>query len=354
MLIRALLLAIVVTCSACASFGRQKQRHPDAIAIMAYNSENLFDTLQDKDREDFTFLPLKLKGSKEHTDFCNKQSGSRRDECLNMDWNEDVLSTKLDRLANVILSVNDGKGPDILILEEVENIHVLKLLNERLKERKFSEVILIEGPDIRGIDIGMMSRFPQIAPAQLHKIAFQPKTEDDKEWMARSRGILHSQFRLPSGQPIHVFGVHFPSQANPTYWREQAIDTLNGLLDSLPKGSLAVGGGDFNISAEEDTKVGLFRDRIRSHWLVSHYMGCGNCHGSHNYKGSWSFLDALIFSKDFSPDGNGAMKVDPDSINVINESRFQKTTFQTPARFNENRAEGVSDHFPIYGEIVPR
>lgn len=353
MKIRFLLLAIIATCSACANLNQRASR-PQAVSLMAYNSENLFDTLQDKDREDYTFLPLKLKGGKEHTDFCNKQSGSRRDECLHMDWNDEVLDTKLDRLAHVILSVNGGKGPDILILEEVENIHVLNMLNNKLGERKFSEVILIEGPDLRGIDVGMMSRFPQIAPAQLHKIAFQPKTEDDKEWMARSRGILHSQFRLPTGAPLHVFGVHFPSQANPTYWREQAIDTLNGLLDSLPKGSFAVGGGDFNISAEEDSKYGLFRDKIRSHWLVSHYIGCGKCTGSHNYRGSWSFLDALIFSKNFAPDGDGALQVDTQSINVINDSRFQKTTFQTPARFNENRAEGVSDHFPIYGEFFPR
>ncbi|MGE0762163.1 MAG: hypothetical protein AB7N80_02680, partial [Bdellovibrionales bacterium] len=126
------------------------------------------------------------------------------------------------------------------------------------------------------------------------------------------------------------------------------------LQAKLPATELAIAGGDFNISAEEDARTNLYRSRLQQKWLVSHYIGCGDCAGTHNYRGSWSFLDALLFSPNMGPGGTSRWQVDPKSIHVFKEGRYQTSRYMTPARFDENKPVGVSDHYPLLGEIVLR
>jgi len=346
------LVLFIVSCSTTPKAYGPKD---NAVTVMAYNVENLFDTQQDANREDYTFLPLRIKQTEDHRIQCQSVASSfRRRECLGMDWNENILNTKLSRLADVIQQVNNGHGPDVLIMPEVENINALHLLNRHLKKAGYKEEILIEGPDLRGIDIGILSRLPQTEPAILHKIPFKPKSKGDAEWMARSRGILEATFRLPDQRKLTVFGVHLPSQANPTYWREQAIDYLNELKKSVPADHLIIAAGDFNITHEEDARSGLFRERVGQSWLISHYIGCGGCRGTHSYKGSWSFLDVLLFDKSMGMNGTSSWVVDFESIRVPTQSRYQTNSFMSPARFDERNPVGVSDHYPILAVIKPR
>ncbi len=349
-----LILGLMLLSSGCSTAPKPSAK-PGSVALMAFNVENLFDAQADAGREDFTYLPLSLKGSLAHRSNCAKQgSRSRISECLELDWNQDVVNRKLSRLADVILSVNEGKGPDVLIMEEVENFNILSQLNDNyLKMAGYKHVILIEGPDLRGIDIGMLSRLPLVGEAKLHRIEFKPKTEEDKTWMARSRGVLEATFKLPSNDLITALGVHFPSQQNPSYWREQAIDFLNHLKSQLPKDRMVFVGGDFNISSEEDSRLGFFRNRLGDKWLVSHYVGCGNCVGTHMYKGGWSFLDALLFPPAMRPGGTAPWHLDIGSIEVIRGGRYQSSSFGGPARFSADKSNGVSDHYPILARIYP-
>lgn len=349
-------LLMVFVFAGCTSAPKKAADPSQEVIVMSFNLENLFDTVPDEGREDATFISKTFKGTPQHRLTCAKQSSpSRMQECLEKDWNEAVLQKKMERLATVILGVNGGRGPDILITVETENLRVLKMLNEKyLEPAGYGSVVLLEGPDLRGIDIGMLSRFPVDGEAKLQLIEFQPKNDEDKEWMARSRGILQTTFKLPSGDLLTVMGVHFPSQANPTYWREQSIATLNKMKSQLPKDRLVIAAGDFNISAEEDNREGLYRDNIGKEWLVSHYIGCRGCDGTHNYRGGWSFLDAILFSPNFGPQGSAPWQVDGNSVQVVKNSRFQTSVFNSPARFDENSPVGVSDHYPIKAKIVRR
>jgi hypothetical protein len=326
---------------------------------MAYNLENLFDTQHDPGTEDHSYLPLGKKQSEEHKRICNKiRNGKYKAECLDMDWNEKVLQRKMERLASVILQVNEGKGPDILIMEEIENMNVLTIFNEQhLKKAGYKTKILIEGFDKRGIDVAMLSRLEEFSPAQLHKIPYKGKDAEEQEWMDRSRGILQVNLWLPDKTKLSVFGVHFPSGSNPTYWRKQSVDHLNKLLKELPKDTLAVAGGDFNINSTEDGKHFLYEKDLADYWLVSHLVGCKGCIGSsyYHYKREWSFLDALTFHKDFHPkEGKANWYLDFDSISIANHSVYQKNRFMSPARFEENSPVGVSDHWPIFAVLKPR
>ncbi len=327
------------------------------ISVMTFNVENFFDTVDDADRDDETFLPLAYK--KAHPEVmakCDQMSNDYfKQECRDTDWSEQVFETKMTRIAEVVRNVNAGRGPDILSVVEVENINALTQLNERkLKDLGYQTVVLIEGPDTRGIDPGLLSRFPQWDKAQLHIVPYvNDKGQPDKQG-ARSRGILEVRLLLPDGTKVAYFVGHFPSQSNPSYLRKQAIAELNRLKANLPKDVVAIAGGDFNITAEEDLTTGYISKDLANNWLVSNIVGCKDCKGTEVYKRTWSFLDILAFSPLLDESrGTSAWALDTASITVPAPVRDHVNKFGEPQRF-EPPSLGVSDHWPVYAELYKR
>ena len=95
-------------------------------SAMTLNTQNLFDTVDDPKKNDKAYLPIELKKSQKHISSCQDiKVKSWKDECLYLDWDEDTKNTKLMNLANEIIKYNNS-GPDILALQEVENINILK------------------------------------------------------------------------------------------------------------------------------------------------------------------------------------------------------------------------------------
>ncbi len=84
------------------------QTENDTLFIASWNIENLFDTVDDEDKNDSEFLP---DGKKE--------------------WTQDKIDSKLVNLAKVIKWMNDEKGPDLLGVQEVEHQHLLDTLLQR-------------------------------------------------------------------------------------------------------------------------------------------------------------------------------------------------------------------------------
>lgn len=324
------------------------------VSIMTYNVENLFDTTHDEGKDDYTFLPLKLK--KTHPEYlaaCKKnQSPYRQKECLETDWSDEILETKLTRLAESIGQINNGQGPDIQILEEVENLHVLNMLADHLPAAAYTTRVLIEGPDFRGIDPAVLSRLPQWGTAEYHLIPFDPR-EEDEERAEHTRGILEVKLILPGGQRIAVFAVHLPAQENPPYLRKQAIRYLNELQSQVAADVIPIVGGDFNISADEDNRLGYYQNILRKKWLITHEIGCKNCEGTEYYRGSWSFFDALLFPPSMQEGlvGRASWRIDTASIRIPNDRLIQVSRSLTPAHFDETSPTGVSDHYPMYAEI---
>jgi endonuclease/exonuclease/phosphatase family metal-dependent hydrolase len=159
--------------------------------------------------------------------------------------------------------------------------------------------------------------------------------------------------KLPNGHTLHVFGVHFPSQANPSLIRAKALEQLIAILRTLPKEDLWIVGGDFNITGLEDDREGFVSKKLAGEGLVSHLVGCRKCKGTHNYRGVWDFLDILVFSPHFSPSRgpNSPVRLIKDSIWTPNSAANQLDRSGRPWRFDELNKAGVSDHLPIYAEF---
>lgn len=313
------------------------------LTVMTFNVENLFDTVHEEGKADQTYMPLSKKQGEAFQQTCENISSSfYRKQCLTLDWNEEVVKAKMRNLAATITQVNDGRGPDVLVLPEVENRQILeRLRKEYLSELGYQPALLLEGQDMRGIDVGLLTRLEVKSPPQLHNIPFHDIPE---EFTTKTRGILQVDLQTAQGQDLTVFGVHFPSQRQPTMMRKQGMEALRDLTKALPTDRLVIAAGDFNIIPSEEAELnGVLADG----WTSAHRSSCKGCKGTHYYgpKKEWSFLDMIWIH---APE---------DAWNVTNawvpsEAPGQKRTDGTPNRFSPKHGAGVSDHFPLAATLV--
>lgn len=351
----AALLAAVLLLPACARQNGERTEPPPAppsgetVSIMTFNVENLFDAEDDPGKNDRTYLPIEAKRNQEHRAACAQIDNPRwRDQCLNWNWDEEVVARKLAVVAEAILQVEDGRGPDIIALQEVENIAILERLRTGyLQAAGYRPAILIEGADDRGIDVAFLTRLEPIGEAELHPIPF---TGFPEERIADTRGILEATFRLPDGTALTGYAVHFPAPYHPYEMRVQGYRFLAALREGLPPGRPAFAAGDFNTPAREDREQDMLARYVRPTWEVGHEAGCpGFCPGTHYYgrEDSWSFLDMILWSN-----GNAGWTLVEDSARLAWETPAQMTEEGYPARFTMPGAEGVSDHLPLVVEIA--
>ncbi|MDB2447085.1 hypothetical protein N9W79_00510 [bacterium] len=325
----------------------ENKAYASEISFMTYNVENLFDSKDDDNKKDETFLPLKMK---KIDDLCSQVKSSwRKKECESLNWDQEVIDDKMKQLSKVILSYGNGRGADIVVLPEVENLSILKELNSRfLKKAGYVTVELVEGPDVRGIDIGVLSRFKKASASKLHPVVWAKASPKPKR---PTRSVLEVTLDIGSNQKASVFGVHFPSPSHSIEERKDAFDTLFKAAEKS-KSDLIVAAGDFNVTANEDSR--LYRAYSSSKWSVSHHVGCGDCLGTNYYKpygqkkakDSWSFLDAIAVSKD------SKYKFIPSSVAVWNTvDGMTKGPEKKPYRFNPESGKGYSDHFPLVAKF---
>ncbi|MEL7451407.1 MAG: endonuclease/exonuclease/phosphatase family protein, partial [Pseudomonadota bacterium] len=261
------------------------------VTVMTFNVENLFDAQDDAGKNDHAYLPVTLKSDAEHIAFCEAIEVDRwRRDCLELDWNEAAVDFKLRQLARTILQVNKGRGPDVIALQEVENARILtRLSQDYLQAAGYTEVVLIEGADVRGIDVAFLSRLPLAGEPMLHDVSVGEFREREGD----TRGILQATFTLPDGRSLTGFAVHFPAPYHPIEMRELAYDRLNQLRANVPSDHFVFAAGDFNTPSREMTETTIMDDRVRPFWQVAHEVGCEGCRGTNYWArgDSWSFLD---------------------------------------------------------------
>ena len=341
MTVKALLsIAAGLTLAACG--GEQPSVPP--VTIMTFNVENLFDNVDDPGKDDYTFLAIEDKQSDEHKALCAGIEVDRwREQCLSWDWSDAMIERKLAAVAAAILQVDDGRGPDIIALQEIENIGILeRLRTEYLADAGYLPSILIEGHDLRGIDVAFLSRLESHGEPSLRKIDFG---DADPVRVLDTRSILEATFILPDGELLTGFSVHFPAPFHPTGMRESAYLRLNELLAALPPGRSAFAAGDFNTTVVEDRERSMLERFARPYWTVAHEVGCEGCPGTSYYapRDDWSFLDMIFWRRG----ENTTWILRADSVQIANRGPSQTRENGTPWRFETPAGVGVSDHWPV-------
>ena len=320
----------------------------NSVTIMSFNVENLFDNNDDPKKIDNTFLALDDKQSDQHKTECGEIPVDRwRDQCLYWDWNDEIIDKKLRVIAAAILQVDDGRGPDIIALQEVENIAILeRLRKDYLGVANYRPAILIEGHDARGIDVAFLSRLPLADQAQLHPF---PKEGLDEKRYGDTRGILEATFLIPDGSLLTGFSVHFPAPFHPTEMRVTAYEQLNELKSRLPADRAVFAAGDFNTTSREDSEKNMLQRFARPLWTVVHDAGCVDCRGTQYYArdDSWSYLDMILWSPAKKSGEKATWSIRAGSFAIANGSPDQITADGGPARFEMPGGAGTSDHWPV-------
>ena len=313
------------------------EEKPTVISLMTYNVENLFDTKDDIGKDDKAFLPASMKRNVYHQGACQGIRVKKwREECLNLDWNEDAKNNKILNIVKVITSF-DSNGADIVAFQEIENVNVLKDLFKLLEPYGYKDHVLLEGKDYRGIDSAVVSKFP-IKQSKLHYVKFSPGLRKRD-----TRPILEAKIDI-FGTDLIVYSVHFPAPFLDAVLRKESFNSLEGLLNSHDDPAIAM--GDFNVTTEEELELNTFQDQSNI-WFVSHREGCEDCRGTYYYepKDDWSFLDVILVSK------GRKISFKANSIDVlINETNGLKNS-GIPKGFDAISMEGVSDHFPVIAKV---
>ena len=308
-----------------------------SFSVMTLNVNNLFDELDDPKKDDKAYLPIELKQTNKHINSCNRVPvNSWKNECLYLDWDTETKDAKLKNLARDIL-LYDETGPDILALQEVENINILEQLYRLLEPYGYIDLELLESKDYRGIDTAIISKF-EIIDSTLHYIKFSGEFEDKD-----TRPILDSTI-LINDKKIKVYNVHFPAGYHDVSMRIDSLNKLKNLLQTHKMPTVAL--GDFNVNTEEDSELFIYNDQ-EDLWDVAHLIGCADCKGTYyySYGKSWSFLDTIFVSKQRN------ISYDTDSIRLhITEHNAYKDSGK-PIRFNAKSKTGVSDHLPMVARI---
>ncbi len=356
-------LAVLVVLAAAA--WAQDQRR---VTLMAYNVENLFDTEDNPAREgDNTYLPLSQKGTPEHVALCerNNPPGGFRQECLNLDWNEQVLAKKIANLATVIGRF-EGGGPDILVLEEVENQQILNRLRLALPgAAAYVTAINLDDSPGRGINVAIMSKLPVAPgiPVVSTPINFPADvTQEGGQPCSSTRNLTAFTLQLPDGSPLTIFAVHMPAGGPAHPCRRFVAGQLVQQVGALPQSRMVVVAGDTNLNCGANDQQTI-KDTLPPVLFVPDEVNKGcRAPGSNFFPAQgWSFLDLIITNRSLlgNDQGGATWFADFGSFRtVITAPELQVQTDNSnrvsPRRFKPGDGTGTSDHWPVAIDLLRR
>ncbi|HAK45539.1 MAG TPA: hypothetical protein DCO79_06425 [Spirochaeta sp.] len=320
---RILFLIIVAAClmSSCDNGGTEEH-----LIIMSWNVQNLFDDVDN---------------GTEYREF---------DPGLG-DWNYDCFNRKASALADVITSSVAG-GPDVVLLQEIENDNALRHLNENCLKASSYSYRLFFPTENSAVGTGVLSRFP-VESANSHTVNCGGEV--------KGRNISMFQITLPeTGELMVIYINHWKSKlggAEETeIYRIAAAELLSDLirqrLDQQSVGILAA--GDFNESHDEFSRIGeayptaIIAGRLSGSEELELYnpWSDSECSGSYSYKSEWETIDQFFLSSEFF-DGEGW---DYSGFNTT-VLEFNSSSEGFPLGWQASTGAGCSDHFPILLEL---
>ncbi len=286
------------------------------ISLMFWNVENLFDQINDPIKKDDDFLPA---GSKRYT------------------WRSFRL--KVEHLADVINRVN----PDCLAMVEVENRFVLDVLCKELKHTDDWEIIIDDGPDLRGIDPALIYRKDKFIYCG-H--CYYPVYFPERDY--HSRSIMRVDLcEKQSSDTLCVFINHWPSRrggkqrSDPyrEYASEIMLDALNATLNDHSNYAIVIT-GDFNDDRFDSCLKALESDPLISY--LNKKMP-NKIKGTYYHQGEWIHFDHFL-TANFA---NSHLNI--SSAEIFAPHWIREKPGQGPLRFYKGikTAGGYSDHYPI-------
>ncbi|MDZ7691603.1 MAG: hypothetical protein U5K69_10845 [Balneolaceae bacterium] len=282
-------------------------------------------------------------------------------------WDRSVLNKKINKLSSIISNLNNGRGPDLFGVCEVENERVLQQLVEALSSLSRSyRVAHHDMSDNRGIDIAF------VYDSDLFSLQNQFHYEVLKR--SATRDIFQINVTTTQGRELIFIGNHWPSRSGGEYvtepYRILAAETLSYWMERIHdiKGTdiPVVVMGDFNdeyfnrsiteyaLSTKSQQKV-INSRTPRLYNLMWSLSSSGL--GTFYYQNFPLVLDQFMLSKGLflssSPifprtftDGNSA-KIELFDEMISGGDYRNPIRFGRPSTSEFNPETGYSDHYPI-------
>jgi|SRR5690554_2005461 len=317
----------------------------DTIAVAFWNVENFFDAVDDPAKDDEEFLP---DGDKE--------------------WTDERLDRKMYNLSRIIRLMNDGKGPDILGVCEIEHQALLDtMIIKFLNEKNYISAGL-ESPDNRGIDNGLI--FNSELFTLLSVNGDTVKLDDGYP----TRLILNVNLLTKNSDTLYVYVNHWPSrrggeeESEPN--RIKAAQTLRKAVDknfSANPNAKVIIFGDFNDEPGNISLINHLRatpfycdsseyyDFIMLELLNISYPLYADGIGSYKYKDDWNMLDQIIISNSLLYDEEfhyicNSFEVFKPELLLTRSGKYKGTPF--PTYGGRRYLGGYSDHFPVIAKFL--
>ena len=168
----------------------QEKRNFKIHTIAFYNVENLFDTINDVNKNDEASPIMEIKFNR-----------------------SEIYNKKVNNMASVIADIGTDlvkKSPSIVGLCEVENRNVIEdlLKDKNLKDKNY-EIIHYDSPDERGIDVAMIYNEDvfKITSTKSHELIIYDNKSSKRNY-TRDQLVVSG---LLEGELIHLILNHWPS-----------------------------------------------------------------------------------------------------------------------------------------------
>jgi predicted extracellular nuclease len=296
-------------------------------AIVSYNVENLFDTIDTPEKNDADFLP----------------NGKQK-------WNSCRYFNKLDQLAEAI-TINLKCNPLMVGLVEVENE---KVIQDLVKTGKLAstnyQVVHYDAPDERGVDCGFFYDADRMKIMESEPLNFKIDSIPD----FKTRDILYIKGLLAEGKVMYIFINHWPSrrggQAQSEFKRIHAAAIarakVNEILSKDPDANIILM-GDFNDYPTDKSIQLLCANDLTN--LLADEDAQGK--GTFNYKGDWGTLDQFLVSSPLL-EGNAGIKLITKGSQIVWNEKLIFTNKEGEKKPSSTYGGtkyygGFSDHLPI-------
>ena len=270
----------------------QEKRNFKIHTIAFYNVENLFDTINDVNKNDEASPIMEIKFNR-----------------------SEIYKKKVENMASVIADIGTdlvNKSPSIVGLSEVENRNVIEdLLNNKHLLNKNYDIVHYDSPDERGIDVGLIYNKDvfKVNSTKSHELIIYDNKSSKRNY-TRDQLVVSG---LLDNELIHLIVNHWPSRSGgeerSRAGRMAAAELNKKIIDSLQnkyKNAKIITMGDFNDDPHDDSMKKILNAKkyiedVKTNGIYNpmEVILSDQGIGSNAYRDAWQLFDQILVTEPF-------------------------------------------------------
>ena len=270
----------------------QEKRNFKIHTIAFYNVENLFDTINDVNKNDEASPIMEIKFNR-----------------------SEIYKKKVENMASVIADIGTdlvNKSPSIVGLSEVENRNVIEdLLNNKHLSNKNYDIVHYDSPDERGIDVGLIYNKDvfKVNSTKSHELIIYDNKSSKRNY-TRDQLVVSG---LLDNELIHLIVNHWPSRSGgeerSRAGRMAAAELNKKIIDSLQnkyKNAKIITMGDFNDDPHDDSMKKILNAKkyiedVKTNGIYNpmEVILSDQGIGSNAYRDAWQLFDQILVTEPF-------------------------------------------------------